>query len=91
MTQSYSDANEIFDRLDSWLIKADHILPPTHSPQTGESMTDKIHVRDSTRNVHGDYYPTACGVRVIREHLAIKGPGTCPDCKRKIKNEDTNP
>jgi len=54
-------------------------------------MTSKLHVRDSTRNVHGDYYPTACGVRVIREHLATKGPGTCPDCKRKIKGADTNP
>lgn len=54
-------------------------------------MSDRLHVRDSTRNVHGDMYPTACGVRVIRERLAIKGPGTCPDCERKIKNVDTNP
>lgn len=52
---------------------------------TGGSVTK--HIQDQTRNVHGDAYPALCGIRVTRQHLAIKAPATCATCTDTIQSQ----
>lgn len=45
------------------------------------------HLQDQSRNVHGDMYPTLCGKRVTRQHLALREPATCATCTDTIQSQ----